>query len=80
MYLTIRWKLDAYALQLVPRESAVFGLAGDRENQIKLIATHCDMCRFDPSEKTDKNNYFLVEGNIAELCDQYPGEPGPPTH
>ncbi|KAN0102725.1 hypothetical protein V8E51_011038 [Hyaloscypha variabilis] len=57
---------------LVPRESAVFGLDGRRENQVKLNATHSDMCRFNPSVEKDKDNYFLVEGNMADLCSKYP--------
>jgi hypothetical protein len=59
----------------VPRESAVFGLDGRRENQVKLNAAHSDMCRFNPSVERDKDNYFLVEGNIADLCSKYPSEP-----
>jgi len=54
-------------LQLVPRESAIFGLPGDRENVVKLDAKHENMCRFDPLNQTDKKNYFYVEGNISEL-------------
>jgi hypothetical protein len=63
--------------KLVPRESAVFGLDGRRENQVKLDAAHRDMCRFNPSMKKDTDNYFLVEGNIADLCSKYPGEHWP---
>ncbi|KAH8659274.1 hypothetical protein BGZ60DRAFT_544318 [Tricladium varicosporioides] len=56
---------------LVPRESAVFGLDGRRENQVKLDAAHRDMCRFNPSVKKDMDNYFLVEGNIDDLCSKF---------
>ena len=27
------------------------------------------MCRFNPAEKTDKENYVFVEANITELCE-----------
>jgi len=53
----------------VPRDSAIFGLPGDRENAIKLDAKHEDMCRFDLSNEKDKNNYFLVEGNLGDMCE-----------
>jgi len=59
----------------VPKESAVFGLAGDRENQVRLNATHSNMCRFNPSVKADMDNYFFVKANIEDLCDLCPGEP-----
>jgi hypothetical protein len=51
----------------------VLGLDGRRENQVKLDAAHEDMCRFNPSVRKDKDNYILVEGNIADLCSIYPG-------
>ncbi|CAG8974636.1 hypothetical protein HYALB_00012104 [Hymenoscyphus albidus] len=54
---------------LVPRESAVFGLAGDRENQVRLNADHRSMCRFHPNVERDAQNYFLVEGDVVELVD-----------
>jgi hypothetical protein len=52
----------------------VLGLAGHRENPVRLNATHGDMCRFNPSVKADKENYFLVEGNITDLCTLSLGE------
>jgi hypothetical protein len=61
-------KLNVDWCQLVPRESALMGLPGHRENQVKLDASHRDMCRFDPDAPQDKKNYFLVEGNVLELC------------
>ncbi len=45
------------------------GLPGDRENQVKLQATHRDMCRFNPNAQIDAKNYKLVEGNVLELCE-----------
>ena len=53
----------------------MLGLGGLREQQLELKATHSDMCRFDPASKEDQDNYFIVKGNIEDLCDQYPGEP-----
>jgi hypothetical protein len=55
-------------MKLVPRDSAVFGLPGDHENQICLNATHSDMCRFNSSETKDYKNYFYVEAYVLELC------------
>ena len=45
------------------------GLPGDHENQVKLEATHSDMCRFNPNVQIDAKNYKLVEGNVLELCE-----------
>ncbi|RDL31471.1 uncharacterized protein BP5553_09680 [Venustampulla echinocandica] len=59
---------------IVPRESAVLHLGGDRENQVRLNADHSSMCRFNPSVKADMNNYFFVEENIADLCEQRPAD------
>ena len=53
----------------MPRTSAVIGLPGARENQVKIEATHSDMCRFNPDVQIDVNNYKLVEGNVLELCE-----------
>ena len=53
----------------MPQASAMIGLPGDRENQVKLEATHSDMCRFNPNAQTDAKNFKLVEGNVLELCD-----------
>jgi hypothetical protein len=58
----------------VPRESAVLGLKGERESQVRLNATHSNMCRFNPDVKEDANNYFYVQGHIADLCSRCPGE------
>jgi hypothetical protein len=55
--------------KLVPYESAVFGLAGDRENQVRLNADHRSMCRFNPAVEVEMENYFLVRGNILDLID-----------
>jgi hypothetical protein len=27
------------------------------------------MCRFNPAEKTDRDNYVFVQANVAELCE-----------
>ena len=53
----------------MPRTSAVIGLPGDQENQVKLEATHSDMCRFNPNAQVDAKNFKLVEGNVLELCE-----------
>ena len=47
----------------------MIGLSGDRECQVKLEATHSDMCRFNPKAQIDAKNYKLVEGNVLELCE-----------
>ncbi|KAH9206067.1 hypothetical protein DL95DRAFT_397161 [Leptodontidium sp. 2 PMI_412] len=60
---------------VVPRHSAVLGLDGMRENQVKLDATHSDMCRFNRSVKKDVDNYALVEGNLRDLCSICSSEP-----
>jgi hypothetical protein len=44
----------------------VFGLPGDRENIVRLNATHSDMCRFDDSQQ-DQDNFKLVANNLEEL-------------
>ena len=61
---------SANVIQVVPRHSAVLGLPGDRESQIKIQASHENMCRFDPDVAIDKVNYELVEGNVVELCSE----------
>ena len=55
-------------IQIVPRESAVFGLSGMNETPIKLDADHGNMCRFDLSIERDRDNYELVRGNLSSLC------------
>ena len=47
----------------------MIGLSGDRESQVKLEATHSDMCRFNPEAQIDAKNFKLVEGNVLELCE-----------
>ena len=62
-------KINTDSNQIVPQSSAMIGLPGDHENQLKLHAEHSDMCKFNPSSPSDKKNYDLVEGNILELCE-----------
>lgn len=50
----------------MPRESARFGMPGDRENVVKLNADHSAVCKFGPSQ-TDQDNFKLVRGNIRDL-------------
>ena len=54
-------------IRIVPRESAVIGHPGHIENQISLDADHSEMCRFDPSNSVDMDNFSLVNGNMKEL-------------
>ncbi len=54
----------------MPQSSAIIGLPGDCENQIKLQAKHSDMCRFNPADSLDNKNYKLVEGNFLGLCEK----------
>ncbi|ETS73696.1 hypothetical protein PFICI_14642 [Pestalotiopsis fici W106-1] len=51
---------------IVPRESARFGLPGDRENVVKLNADHGSVCRFGLGQ-TDLDNLKLVRGNIRDV-------------
>ena len=53
--------------QIVPRESAVLGLSGDVENQVRLEADHSNICCFDFSIEDDLDNYEVVAANIKEL-------------
>ena len=56
-------------VKIVPRESAIFGIPGDREAIIEIKATHSDICRFDKSEY-DKDLYKLVRGNVEDLYEK----------
>lgn len=51
---------------IVPRDSARFGMPGDRENVVKLNADHSGVCKFDESQ-TDQDNFKLVRGNIKDI-------------
>ena len=53
-------------LQTVPRESARFGIPGDREHVVVLNANHSSVCKFSPSQ-TDQDNFKLVRSNIRDL-------------
>jgi hypothetical protein len=53
-------------LQTVPRESARFGMPGDREHVVVLNANHSSVCKFSPSQ-TDQDNFKLVRSNIRDL-------------
>lgn len=41
-------------------------MPGDRENVVKLIADHSQVCKFGPSLE-DQDNFKLVRGNIKDL-------------
>jgi hypothetical protein len=43
-------------------------LPGLRETKLRIDADHSNLCRFDLSIETDKDNYELVEGNLDRLC------------
>ena len=55
--------------QIVSKESATFGLAGTRENIVRLNADHGGLCRFGEN-LVDQDNYKLVKGNLKELYRQ----------
>ncbi|KAM7206365.1 hypothetical protein V8F20_002714 [Naviculisporaceae sp. PSN 640] len=52
---------------IVPRESAIFGLPGDRERILGINATHSDMCRFDPSTSEDAQSLRTVLSSVEDL-------------
>ena len=60
-------KLTAW--QIVSRESASFGIPGDREGIIELKAGHSDLCRFDISKK-DGDLLKRVRFPIQELYEK----------
>jgi len=53
-------------LQVVPRESARFGIPGDRENVVKLNADHSGICKFG-STVAEQDNFKLVKVNIKDI-------------
>jgi hypothetical protein len=64
----ISWNLLKPNLQIVPFESAVLNLPGERETQLRINADHENMCRFDTSLESDRDNYRKVERNLLMLC------------
>jgi hypothetical protein len=52
--------------QIVPAESARFGMPGDHENVVKLNADHSGVCKFG-STLEDQDNFKLVRSNIRDL-------------
>ena len=56
-------------MQIVPRESASFGLPGDLEDIVCITANHSNMCRFDTANQADLDNYKLVRANMRRLYD-----------
>ncbi|CZR59520.1 uncharacterized protein PAC_09412 [Phialocephala subalpina] len=71
-----RHQLEAYQIvscyegvgDIVPFDSAVMNLPGDRETQLRINADHRNMCRFDLSVPADLDNYRKVERNLQMLC------------
>ncbi|KAF7182461.1 hypothetical protein CNMCM7691_002031 [Aspergillus felis] len=53
---------------VVPFDSAVLGLPGQRETQLRINADHSNMCRFDMTVQADRDNYRKVERNLQMLC------------
>lgn len=56
-------------VKIVPRESAIFGIPGDKEAIVEIKAKHSDICRFDESEH-DKDLYKLVQSNVEDLYEK----------
>lgn len=51
---------------MVDRNSAILGLAGDRELAFGIPADHSNICRF---EAEDDSNYEVVSKNVQELVE-----------
>lgn len=58
---------DLMSAQVVPRESAIFGLPGDRERILGIDATHSNMCRFNPSTGEDAQSLKTVLSSVEDL-------------
>ncbi len=54
-------------LDCATRESAIFGLPGDRERILGINSTHSDMCRFDPSADEDARSLKIVLSSVEDL-------------
>lgn len=52
--------------KVVDRDSAILGLAGDRELAFGIAADHSNICRF---EAEDNSNYEVVSKNLKELVE-----------
>ena len=50
----------------MPKQSAIFGLPGQRENIVRLDASHSDMCCFDGTNQRDKDNLKIVCSNLED--------------
>lgn len=55
-----------FTYKIVSRRSADLGMPGDRENVVKLNASHGNMCKFGTGT-TDQDNLKLVLSNIRDL-------------
>ena len=53
----------------MPRESAQFGMPGDKEHVVKLMADHRSVCKFGPSQ-VDQDNFKIVWSNTRELYEK----------
>jgi hypothetical protein len=53
--------------QIVPYESAVLGLTGDRETTLRRRADRSDVCCFNPDDEVDEKDFEFVEGNLKRM-------------
>jgi hypothetical protein len=53
--------------QIVPYDSATLGLPGDRETILRRRADHSDVCRFNPHDEIDEEDFEIFEGNLKRL-------------
>ncbi|KAH8699434.1 hypothetical protein GQ44DRAFT_718113 [Phaeosphaeriaceae sp. PMI808] len=56
-------------LIIVDRDSATFGLPGDKENIVDLARNHSNLCRFDTTNAIDMASYKHVYGNMRRVFD-----------
>ncbi|KAL5610838.1 hypothetical protein FOBRF1_006955 [Fusarium oxysporum] len=52
---------------IVPRESVIFGLPGDRERILGVDAKHSDICRFNPSSSEDAQSLRIVLSSVEDI-------------
>lgn len=46
----------------------MLGLPGDKETIIRMNADHGGVCRFDPTNSIDQDNYIMLEGALIRVC------------
>jgi len=62
-----KYKQGSFGI-IVNQKSATFGLGGEVENQQGLRANHSNLCCFDENDPVDKDNLFIVMGNLEEVA------------